>query len=461
MPASNKIGDRLIAAAQVAGVLAAAWFVWIHNVLPRLGLESLAGIASEALSYVVVAWICGALIAFCVYFIVSLEDLPRATRFSLRASTPAMWFAPAIVLLSTNFGAAFAVSLFLIANATRQLISRWGVIASPIHRAEPVVEPALLFRVSGPDSAFLSWNSVPVLIGSLTAQAGLVAMLWRHPFRAAAFFALSTAILTSLSIATGAYRPGNPPALPHSALSVVWTFLLAVTLTFGGIAVRGWGGAGADAASRSSDPADQSASQGAPQPADPRDIGTAFGGDFPGVILLPEPKPYPTLFVPVPASPAKFGAPVAKPVGIPFSGVYWMFRWPATHPPRRSVVRRGSAADVSFHTTDGWPMEMEAHQKLDPPVGVQCCSQIQLAIRNTDPYPGTVSIELILMDTTMPMSLGQSLGSIQPAGQLLTYRIPPDPAIRKFDDLKVVFHRASMRADKSAKIAIERFTLVP
>jgi hypothetical protein len=472
LSASSKIGDRLIAAAQVAGVLATAWFVWINNVLPRLGLESLASIASDAMLYVALTWICGAFITFWVYFVVLLADLPRATRFSLRASTPAMWFAPAIVLLYAHFAAAFTVSLILIANATRQLIAQWVVVESPIRRSELArAEPAYMFGAAGPDAAFLSWNSVPVIMGSFTAQAGLVALLWRHPLRAAALLALSTAILTSLSVTTGAYRPGKTPTLPHSALSVVLTFLLAATVTFGGIAVRGRGGAGSDAASGSSGTGSPSATSPSTDPSAPPDENVGFGGDFPGVILLPELKPYPTLFVPVPpAAPGKLLArvprPMRKPVDVPFSGVYWMFRWPATRPPRRSVIRRGSAAELSFHTTDGWPMEMEAYQRLEPPVNAQCCTQIQLAIRDKDEHPGTVSIELILLDTTVPLNPGESLGTApvgapSPDEQVLSFRIPPAAAVREFNELKVVFHRDRMRADKSAKIAIDRFVLVP
>jgi hypothetical protein len=80
--ASNKIGDRLIAAAQVAGVLATGWFVWVNAVLPQLGLKSVAGMVAQALLYVALAWVCGAVVTFWVYFVVSLADLPRATRFS-------------------------------------------------------------------------------------------------------------------------------------------------------------------------------------------------------------------------------------------------------------------------------------------------------------------------------------------------------------------------------------------
>jgi hypothetical protein len=190
------------------------------------------------------------------------------------------------------------------------------------------------------------------------------------------------------------------------------------------------------------------------------------GGDFPGVILLPPLKPYATLVLPVPSARAGLGAPVRSPVGIPFSGEYWMFRWPAERPPRRSIIRRGSAAELSFHTTDGVRLEMEAHQKLDSPVGAHCCSQIQLAIQNTDQYPGTVTLELILIDTSVAINLVQSLGTVSvvnpsPAGQILSFPIPPTTALPKFDEIKVVFHRSQLRADKSARIAIERFVLVP
>ena len=410
--ASSKFGDRLIAAGQVAGVLATAWLVWEHAVLPQLGLRPVAAIVSEAVFYVAAAWMCGALTTFCVYMVISLADLPSALRFSFRSSTAAMWFAPAIVLLSAPLPAAFVVSLFLIANATRHLISQWAAVELPIEwRAPARPVPAYPFRVAAPDAGFLWWHSAPVLMASLAAQAGLVELLWRHRLPAAALFALSTAILTSLSISTGAYRPGKPPALPHSSLSVVLTFLLAAALTFGGISVRGRGGAGPDASSPSPDAGGQAGAARVNDPNAPPDDGAGVGGDFPGVILLPPVKPNVTLLVPVPATVSLFGAPLTKPVGVPFSGQYWMFRFPQLRPPRHSIVRRGNASELSFHTTDGWPMQMEAHQKLDPPVSVRCCSGIELVVRNADPYPGTVALELVLIDSTIPINPTSEFGN--------------------------------------------------
>jgi hypothetical protein len=98
-------------------------------------------------------------------------------------------------------------------------------------------------------------------------------------------------------------------------------------------------------------------------------------------------------------------------------------------------------------------MEMEAHQKLDPPVRADCCTQIQLAIRNTDQYPGTVSLELILIDTSVAINLVQSLGTASagfpsPAEQVLSFAVPKVTALRSFAEIKVVFHRAQLRGQK-------------
>jgi hypothetical protein len=151
-------------------------------------------------------------------------------------------------------------------------------------------------------------------------------------------------------------------------------------------------------------------------------------------------------------------------VGIRFSGEYWMFRWPQRRPPARSFSKRGDPSQISFHTTDGASMEMEAHQRLDPPANPKCCRKIQAGITDTDPYPGTVSLEMILVDSATGAT--QSLGNAMPDSQttreqILSYSIPRVTSVRKFDEIKIVFHRDRIRKDKSAKITIERFVLLP
>ncbi len=458
---------RLLAALQVAGVILSGWWVWLHSILPRLRWESLASLAGEAMGAVAIAWLAGGLLTFCIYMVVALDEVRDTTRFSMRSSAPAMWFAPAIILLSAPFAAAFVVSLVLITYATRLLVAQWVGIESPIRRLEPVQGGnSFLFDSSRLEGAVFRQDRGWVLACSLTAQVGVVALLWHHPLRAAACLATSTGILTSLAIVTGAYRPARLPGLPSSLLSVPMTFLLAAALSFGGIVVgRGYAGGSASAAGTDTNAGNQAATRPVSDTDPRRDEGDAFGGDFPGVVLLPELKPH-VLLVPVPTSPAVFSAALTRPVGIAFSGEYWLFRPPRTRPPLRSFIRRGNPAEISFHTTDGTPLNMEAHQKLDPPVELRCCSGIQLALSNTDHSPGAISVELILIDNEPVRSQFASLGAVAlessaTFSQTLNFAIPHTIDLWKFDEFRVVFHRDIIRMDRSAKIAIERFVLVP
>jgi hypothetical protein len=118
---------------------------------------------------------------------------------------------------------------------------------------------------------------------------------------------------------------------------------------------------------------------------------------------------------------------------------------------------------------------MEAHQNLGTLLDLGCCSTIQVAIRNADRYPETVSLELILTDASLPGKPSQSLGSIMvkstqpwqvygdrpPVAEILVFKVPANAAIRRFDDVTIVFRLDSARAELGAKIAIERLVLVP
>jgi hypothetical protein len=463
--ASPEWGARFLATTQAAGVIASGWLVWFYIVLPQLGRHSLASLLGSALIYVSTAWICGGAITFCVYMVVSLVEMPDVIRFSVRSSAPAMWFAPAIILLSIPSPAAFVVSLVLVSHAARVLASLWVRMESPIHRLKPEgTGDTVPFHAAAGEGVSFSRDWATVLICSFTAQAGMVAMLWRHPLLAAVFLATSTAILTSLAIVTGAHRPGRLSALPSTILSVVVTFILAVALSFGGMVVRhGGGGAGSVV---SSNPAAESGADQAKQivtkTVSPPEASTELGGDFPGVILLPDLEPHTALVVPF--APSVSGVAPKRPAGIPFTGEYWMFRPPYTRPPARSIIRRGKPSEISFHTTDGAPMLMEARQTVDPPVDLTGCSAIQLAIADTDRSPGGVSVELILMDrdSFVDLSLGRAQAeSGSSMEQTLNFPIPPGTSFRKFDQIKVIFHRDILLMDKSARIAIKRFVLLP
>jgi hypothetical protein len=50
---------------------------------------------------------------------------------------------------------------------------------------------------------------------------------------------------------------------------------------------------------------------------------------------------------------------------------------------------------------------------------------------------------------------------VTPVPETLDFAMPAAPTLEAFDEFKVVFIRDRRRMDKSAKIAIERFVLVP
>jgi hypothetical protein len=195
-----------------------------------------------------------------------------------------------------------------------------------------------------------------------------------------------------------------------------------------------------------------------------------IGGDYTGIILRPELKPV-TLLVPPLMSTHNGGVTqVSKPLSIPFGGEYWMYRWPFARPPRNAVVKRGAPANLSFKTTDHVPLLMEARHRLEQPLSIRCCRAIQVEITNADTLANTVYLEVILINNTHPSTQPTLLGSQpvnsvpeknQPAAELLRFPFPNSPTITQFDEIRILFHRAISRADRSARASINRFVLIP
>ena len=315
----------------------------------------------------------------------------------------------------------------------------------------------------------------------------------KYPLLAAALFCLSVAMVTFCALRAGAMREATASSLPQSFLGFFLTLILAAGLTVGGLA----GG-------HRSGSHWQSPLQRRPGPVEsarallhklfeengdgrskdpitnlyfpPSGAVEITDNSFPGIILMPEVKPQ----QPVLATPSltwKSLSPeiaTVKSFRIPFSGVYWMYRPPFDHPPRTSHVQQGSPLTLSFRTTDHAPMSMEAYQKLDRAIDIRCCRAIQIAISTTDAYPGTVALELVIIDSQtagQPMlSLGTLLVASQPtanslAGNLsretLDFGIPRVTPVHQFDVIKIIYHRDRVRVERSARISIEGFLLSP
>jgi hypothetical protein len=95
-------------------------------------------------------------------------------------------------------------------------------------------------------------------------------------------------------------------------------------------------------------------------------------------------------------------------------------------------------------------------------------------IRNADRYPGTIALELVLINNEQPGSPSINLGRynvasrpdfsrdpVVPVAESIDFPVPSTATLESFNELKVVFQRSYRRADKSAKLAIDRFILMP
>ena len=197
------------------------------------------------------------------------------------------------------------------------------------------------------------------------------------------------------------------------------------------------------------------------------------GPVFAGVQLYPEVEAPTRLVAPRLPGTRSFGESRTDPLSIPFNGVYWFWRGPSDRPPLNSVVLHGSPSARFFRSTDGDGMSMEARQNLGFMVDPKRYGAIEISVENADPFPNTVSILLKIRNTTVPhnptLSLGMadvspptsSIGSGTSTAQVLRFRIPSVVPTGSFDELTVSYYLKGARSDRSARIAIDRFRLVP
>jgi hypothetical protein len=429
--------------------------------------------------------------------ILFVEPITAQTgRTLLRTSMAGAWITPTAVLLAEYSPATMVAGFILVVGITRVLYSEWAFAQAKPERPLPAPGVDCLFEDYARPAPALFRQLVPALTLALFLQAGTAAGMMRYPLLAVGCFAVSAVLLTVLGMAAGGAPGGKPRGLPASSMASLLTVLLAAVLTVGTLThgsmhayqrpgdssyrpgpglletarsllaqvLYGHGARTPRRAPRTYEPM----AMGDPGYVPAGGIGRVGDDEFPGVILWPEVKPETTLVAPV-----LYGigssAHITRPLGIPFSGEYWMFRAPYVRPPHGSFFRRGSPAELGFSSTNRVPLEMEAHDRLDRPVDLRCCGRIEVAIRNADRYPGTVGLELILVDAGRrgrpSLSLGtrpvrSSPGSL-PVRETLEFSIPTAPGLRWFDEFAILFHRDRSRIDKSARVEVERFVLIP
>ncbi len=453
----------------VAGLLVAATFAASVGWPPTHFLSWSQWLGDAAQRVLLVSLVCVITVSI-LYAIVSRKSSIESDRVVAQMSVASLWLAPLALFIRENSVWTLAIAAVFTVVVTRSLLP---VLRRPDSSADSFIlslhsdNPPPSLRFMPPISAAAA---LCVQMGALMAFAGYT-------------FAAAVLVGAGFSTWTWSWERYTPSQdwqrsspLPFQSRRLL-ALALAILFTAAGLFpfLRRRGGFGGGSGKFGAYSAGQQ-----PPPlhvTTPEDSARADSEGNSGIVLFPAKQLVTKLVVPPPASES---LPLtnfhnADPLVIPFDGVYWFFKTPDLQPPRTSRQAHASPETVEIRSTDRRPLSIEAHDHLGQLIDVTCCSRIQIAIRNADRYPETVSLELILVNTSLPNRPSRSLGRMMvrstrpwslyekqsPISETLNFAIPQSRSFRRFDEMKIVFRLDRARADAGAKIAIDHFVLVP
>ncbi len=463
------------------GLLAAAVVASFVSHPPLVHTLSPGEILGFAFENVVAVFLASAAAAWVLCAIRPVTSRLETRRLILRTSLDALWLAPLTLFIRQNSPWTMLLAALFVGRVAKSFRLReeapeqtGGEEASP-----PSFGPNLL----GSPQSSTFWQQAFGASATLCAEAGAIAAFAGYSFFSAFLVGIASAVWT-WSFTKGQHSGGGRPSSSQSSSRAFSMVIVAIVITAAGLLrylplsfrVRGFGVPSPYHAHQGYLQGDR---RGQPHAQKTFDRGGIDPDESdPGIVLWPETQTQTKLIAPAPVfgNALLSGQGSAKPLEIPFEGVYWFFKAPDLHPPRTSRQAHGSPELVNIRSTDRRPLSMEAHDHLGSMLDLDCCSRIQIAIRNADHYPETVSLELVLINTSAPGKPSQSLGTLmvkstrpwklydensQPIRETLNFPIPQRASIRRFDEIMVVFRLDAARADAGPKIAIDRFVLVP
>ena len=166
---------------------------------------------------------------------------------------------------------------------------------------------------------------------------------------------------------------------------------------------------------------------------------------------------------------------MTRPLVIRFDGSYWYFQAPEHGPGAHPHLTHGDPVAVSIYSTGRVPLAMQAHQTLTQPVDLRPVGAMQVTVRNGDNRVGRIDMGILLADSTAPGKPTLYLGTqpivstepdhfavkTNPVTETISYTIPERRAIRKFDEVTVLFFPDAMRMTLGARVGIQQFEFMP
>ena len=168
---------RLVTLIQVGSLLATAWMVWSAALIPRVQRHTLGNLLVPVLGYTLLAWAWSAVVAFGLYAVVPMEDRTDMVPDVLRTAATAVWFGPAMILLSEFSPASLLAALVLVVYTSRLLYAQWQSVEGNriLPRVFTAREPGAFTDCQLPRT-FVWRERLPALGVAFCLEAGAVAV---------------------------------------------------------------------------------------------------------------------------------------------------------------------------------------------------------------------------------------------------------------------------------------------
>lgn len=450
----------------IAGLVVAAIAAWLVSDLPRSRSLTAIDLMSSSAARALLVFLLSAATAYLLARTIVGMSRPAGAHLAFKISINGLWLIPVAIFLREHSPWTMVMTAIFVASTIR-------VLPLPHDSPDPENRPTDQFILL-PSSGW-SWQRASAIAAAFCAQTGALAGLGGYTITSSLLAGAGSAVWAS-SYLPSLLSPLSPSrsASRGAALAILCTALGLLPYLRISLRIPGFGASVRTHALPGLSKGKLRSSAGAPPSTD---AATGSGGGHVGIVLW-APEERHTKFIappPVTATNRFSNSRAIDPLIIPFDGVYWYFKSPDTTPPQTSRQAHGTPEQYDIQSADWHPLSMEAHESLGTLIDLDCCSRIRIAIRNKDRYPETVSLELVLTDTTLPGRPSQSLGSATvkstrlwhedekplTTSETLDFAIPAKHTLHRFDQMMVIFRLDIARADTGAKMAIERFVLIP
>ena len=399
--------------------------------------------------YVLFAWGCAMAVTLGACLAVSVAEFRTVFRAALAASAPAMWIAPAVLLLATRTAGGEALGLGLVMWATMSLCSvraprRW-------EERRPRPEPA---------SARLTF------FGAFLLQSGALGLLLGQPLAAAGCLAAGASMWTAAARARQAYVPRIAFTGRRAVVILAFAVFMSAWLIARLADIDG-GAAGAFSAWRMTSDVMQRLANAASEPAplaETRNPVRVFSAapsapipitkGVPGVIFRGRPKPAREVDLQLPR-PAPLPLSHAGAVKIPFTGEYRLFRTSSGSPPPGSIVEAGTPLDSIYRATDEGGMETEAYQLLEPAIDFSGLFRVELVVASGE--EGLLLASMQLVAGARAEDLAPAIFESHPGARaIVEFDVPQPWRYELVKAIRIAFQNCDPdRLNISVKVAVE------